>query len=273
MKRIRRKFGLLIALGLLAAMLCIPGFLAWRQDRLDRDLIAAIKRNDTQAAITLLNQGADANARVESHGAVSVWRLLLNRLRGTSVAANASTPLIILLDRSGTADARGLNSYLPENFPLATALLDHGAKIDARNAVGWNPLNLAILSGKNQTVHLLLARGASVKPFQIGTSRILSVPLIWACSARQCSTAEITDLLDHGANINDQDSLGETPMFAAVKNFRPDVVRLLLARRADLTHKDLHGRTVLMWVQHFRNAAKLREIALLLEVASKSPEP
>jgi len=62
-------------------------------------------------------------------------------------------------------------------------------------------------------------------------------------------------------------------LFAGAKNFRPDVVRLLLARCADLTHKDLHGKTVLMWAQHFRNAPELRETAPLLLVASTSSQP
>jgi ankyrin repeat protein len=270
LRLILRKFRLVIVLGLLTAILSVPWLIVWRQDRLDQDLIAAIRRTDTQAAIALLNRGADANARVESHGTVPTWRLLWNRLRGQPAAADASTPLILLLDGSEKADARGRPVYLPENVPLATALLDHGAKINARNAVGWNPLNLAILSGKNQTVHLLLARGADVRPVRIGKTGILSVPLIWACSAGHCSTAEITDLLDHGAGINDQDSTGETPIFAAVMRFRPDVVRLLLARHADLTPKDIHGRTVLMWVQHFRTAPQLREIAPLLKVAPTS---
>jgi ankyrin repeat protein len=94
------------------------------------------------------------------------------------------------------------------------------------------------------------------------------VPLVWACGAGHCSTAVITDLLDHGAGLNDQDGVGETPIYAAVTRFRPDLVRLLLARHADLTPKDMHGRTILMWVQHFRNAPQLREIAPLLEAAS-----
>ena len=270
MRLILRKFRLVIVLGLVAVMLCIPWYIVWRQDRLDHDLIAAIRRNDIQAAIALLDRGADANARVDSHGTVPVWHLLWDRLRGKPAAADASTPLILLLDRSGKADARGVSAFLPENVPLVAALLDHGAKINARSPVGWNPLNLAILSGKNQTVHLLLARGADVRPVRVGKSGILSVPLIWACSAGHCSTAEITDLLDHGAGINDQDSLGETPIFAAVTHLRPDVVRLLLARHPDLTPKDTHGRTVLMWVQHFRNAPELREIAPLISAASTS---
>lgn len=273
MRRVLRKFGLLITLGFLVAMLCIPWLIVGRQSRLDQDLIAAIKRNDTQAAIALLNRGADANAAVELHSTVSVWSLMLNRLRGQPAAANASTPLILLLDRSGKADARGWLAYQSENLPLVTALLDHGAKINARNAVGWNPLNLAILGGKNQTIHLLLARGADVQPARIGKMKLLSVPLIWACSTKGCSPTEITDLLDHGAKLNDQDSLGQTPIYAAVTHLRPDIVRLLLALHPDLTLKDIHGRTVLMWVGHFRTAPELREIAPLFKVASSPSGP
>ena len=41
-------------------------------------------------------------------------------------------------------------------------------------------------------------------------------------------------LLDNGANVNDGDFISGTPLIAAVNNDHPDVVRLLLARGADV---------------------------------------
>jgi ankyrin repeat protein len=269
LKLIRRWSALWITLGLVTVLLGAPWLMLWRQYRLDHDLVAAVRRNDTQTAIALLNRGADANARAETRGAPSPWRLLWDRLRGKpAAAATGSTPLLILLEPTGNDGTAGSVHYLPDNLPITAALLDHGANINMLNQQGFNPLNLAILSKKEQTVHLLLARGADVRPVRFGTRKLLSVPLIWACGASHCSPEVIADLLDHGANINDQDYIGQTPLFAAVTRFRPAVVRQLLARHPDLTPRDIHGKTVLMWVEHFRNAPQLREIAPLIEQAA-----
>src|SRR5262245_19994140 len=81
--------------------------LAWltyaqvRQERLNRALIAAIKRYDAPAVVSLLQQGADANARDLPTTGVSIWQLLLDRLRGrpaNSPKDQFLTALMVLLD-------------------------------------------------------------------------------------------------------------------------------------------------------------------------------
>ena len=68
-----------MALLLLPVLACSVWY-AWqvRQQRLDRALIQAIKKNDTPAAIALLDRGADANATDKFDTPITLKSLLAN---------------------------------------------------------------------------------------------------------------------------------------------------------------------------------------------------
>lgn len=55
-------------------------------------------------------------------------------------------------------------------------------------------------------------------------------------------------LLSHGANINAQDSRGQTPLMHAVDRLAPDMVKLLLKHGPDRNIKDENNKTVM---EHF----------------------
>src|SRR5690242_5389582 len=87
MNRKRRKL-LLCLLVLVLLLIGLPSFLVWRevgQQSLNTSLIAAIKRNDTPAALAALNAGADANTRDNGEDKPSfsdALRNLWNRMLG-----------------------------------------------------------------------------------------------------------------------------------------------------------------------------------------------
>src|SRR5579859_2335248 len=135
MNRTRRKRDGLIFLTLLALLIGVPvGFISRqvRQERLNRNLIAAVKANDTKAVVSLLDQGANANCRDEPHRKFSMWQTLMQVVRRRRPPPSYSlTPLLDALEpRALPSYAHDLFGSPPENLRLVRALLNHGAQIN-----------------------------------------------------------------------------------------------------------------------------------------------
>src|SRR5579884_3727175 len=89
----KKHHSLIIALMLLAALVGGLGWLVYapiRQERLNHALISAIKLNDSKQALALLAEGADPNSRDVPPQHLSLWRLMLDRLRGIPPAPSAA---------------------------------------------------------------------------------------------------------------------------------------------------------------------------------------
>lgn len=95
--------------------------------------------------------------------------------------------------------------------------------------------------GKAKKLEQLLSSGAN--PNEISKQKKISL-LHYA--AKSGDTATISLLLKHGAKINAQDSLGETPLFYASKSFHNNniAIRFLLQKGADHTITNYHGKTL-----------------------------
>jgi ankyrin repeat protein len=189
---------------LLVAALAVLTRQAVRQERLNRALIAAVKRDDDKAVASLLQYGADANAEDETPRKRSVWQFLLDRLQGESLPRHyASSPLLVALS-SHVDDRHSYGAYLPENVTLVRSLLDHGARIDERFGAGEpTPLMWAVMSGKHATIHLLLEHRADVNAQESDHSTALTYA-VW-----RSDEETVGALLAHRANVNvRQDPLG-----------------------------------------------------------------
>src|SRR5689334_3078743 len=84
---------------LVAGFVGVPVLLTWRavrQARLDRALIAAVKENNTQSVVSLLAQGADANARNVPPDTRPFWRQILTRLRRIQPQERPSYPALLV---------------------------------------------------------------------------------------------------------------------------------------------------------------------------------
>jgi ankyrin repeat protein len=197
-----------------------------RQQRLNRELIAAIEREDVPAALLALDRGADANARDKP--AEPVWRTLSDRLRRQAPASYnyPSTPLVLSLvwPRS------------PLNAMLVQALINHRARPNDRGGwLGLTPIWLAVSNGDSASTRVLLEHGASptlLPPRWDGyrwffPSRNL---LILALERRQRAVAE--DLVERGFDVNSPQDDGMTALGAAVMWGDPSVTSMLLRHGA-----------------------------------------
>src|SRR5262249_2781483 len=158
-------------------------------------LIAAIKDNDDRAALALLAQGADANARDTGEEDLSLWqqvRCLFDRMQGKK--AHEQTALMLAVEQ-------GRFNYL-DYADLVQALLDKGADMHVTDKEGSPPLLLACMSGQMQVTRILAERGAGVNVKDINAF----TPLIYAIMYDDAQTVQV--LLRHGADVNAQDAAG-----------------------------------------------------------------
>lgn len=224
----------LIALFCLVAI-CVPAiwlFRAERQERLSRQLIAAMKCGDTAQAIVTLERGADANARDGQY--LPAWLRIWNTLRGQRQRTDtAPTPLLIL----------GREDYPWLDDPrLVQALLAHGANVNVVDSDGYNPLVYALYKRRSATARLLINSGQNGTDKQ-GVSNLLNMA-IW--SGNDSMTIEL--MLQHGADPNrpsmffpfgiergaNMNELGVyLPLGTAIVKGDPATVRCLLRYHAD----------------------------------------
>ncbi len=142
---------------------------------------------------------------------------------------------------------------------LVRLLLDHGARIDARDAYGETALMAAVNCGQLVIARLLLDRGARVDlPGARGRTVLhLAVsaderaylrkppdtPERWEpASARTL----VCWLLTAGANVHTPGEYGRTALFECLKTLDVDIAGDLLAAGADVNHRDDSGATVLI---------------------------
>lgn len=232
---------------LLACMVVSLGWLI-RQQRLNRALIAAIKQYDTQVALTLLDQGADANSRDKPGLSLNdIWFLLWNRRK--SVPEDYETALMV-------ASQKGSPTILK-------LLLDHGADPNAHMMGGFTALMLADDAGGRGSCNchrLLVERGANIN----ARSRDGGTALMCAVAFRRMGCTRF--LVEHGADVNAMDNTGQTALMCAVagRGSTWRLVEFLLTHGAAVNIKTNTGATPLKWAK-----GKPQIISLLKRAGAK----
>lgn len=88
----------------------------------------------------------------------------------------------------------------------ATYLLDHGADVEAPNAFGERPLQVASRCGHVALVTLLLSRGAAAKASESGPTDSAPSPLVLATLGRHMGVLRV--LLAAGVDVEEAGSNG-----------------------------------------------------------------
>ena len=116
---------------------------------------------------------------------------------------------------------------------MVDLLLGAGADVNATNDLSITPLYLASANGNAQVVHALLAKGASPNtPSETGVTPLMEAARSGAADAARA-------LIDRGADVNARErDRQQSALMWAVARRHPEVVKLLLAHKADV-----HART------------------------------
>jgi uncharacterized protein len=216
-------------------------------DRINAALIAAVRKNDTGAAIAALQEGADPNTRDNGGLLTSTRRHALgwlNQLRSprpTATSIYEPTALQLALEPRSVPNTT-LGLIPPENPPLIRTLIDAGADIDHRDVNGETPLMLAISYGYEETVRLLLDRGADPNVVAEGSSP--GTPLMVAVHFGHRRI--VTLLLARGASVNLRDGTTYTPLMCAAEHGDADIAQALLLKGARVDARDDTGSTALI---------------------------
>ena len=162
-------------------------------------------RQSAEVIAFLLAHGADANAT--NAGGDSPLKLAIRR----DLGAEAIGRLLAAGAAPAGLEHEAAGRDYGEAIAVLEALLDAGARVDARDASGATPLHAAAKYGSPEMVHALLSRGAEVA----ATTREGETALhqaLWLPSLTPERTAKVVALLvAAGADPDRADRAGKTP--------------------------------------------------------------
>jgi cytohesin len=205
-----------------------------RNERGETALNIAARNGDAEAAVLLLDAGADPAAMNGCGGSAADW------YGENAPVWCGETPL--------HAAVYGRYADVVELF------LSRGADPNTRNADRETPLHVAALVGDAAIAALLIGRGADPNA-RDNSGR---TPLHHAARRRRGAKA-VRLLVESGAEVDARDYAGKTPLHVAAENLNVGAIKELLRAGADPTARDNEGLTP-------RDAAARRGHACIAEM-------
>ncbi len=206
---------------LLVAMPCVFVARQYHQMKLDRALIAAIRREDADGVDLLLASGANANARDTPPRSVIQNIRIMMRAKPDPWP----TALVVAVD--------------PPRVPrIVKDLIAAGADVNAKDVQGNTALDRAAYYDIGECIQILIAAGANVN-----ATSDTETPLYNASDSGNAQVVGI--LLNSGANVNARLKYGSTALMAASSANHPKILNALLVAGADVNLSDTQGYTAL----------------------------
>lgn len=212
-------------------------------------LMDAALSGNLNIANLLLKNGADPKLRSKK------GRSVLH-----SAVFSANLEMVSLMLKSGAALMR---ATMAADVKRVQALLAAGADASRRDRQGESPLSYAVAHDLNEVTKVLRSAGVERLP---GDKAISPQSIVHA--GGQGALGTILDLLDSGTPIDLTDEDGDTALTAAAAH--PGVVKVLVKRGADLSHRNGEGKTAYMIAAA---SSRVRMVDTLKESGSPIEEP
>ena len=180
-------------------------------------LLAAIRKNNTDAALYLIERGADIN--------------LVGNLPRDTIVENGTR-----VYSYGGSYAPLNAAFLYNNKKLIKLLIHKGANINNKESRNYPLLTTAIHNGDRELIELLLTKRPDLNVGEFS-------PLLAACAKNDMETTKI--LLQQKSDIMANDSNNNTPLHIASLNENVKMAELLLAHGIDINSKNKQGDTAL----------------------------
>lgn len=156
-----------------------------------------------------------------------------------------------LLEKRGDLDMTHSSAPLervvetPERIGMVRQLLAAGVPVDDGGPIAQQPLWAATARGNDVAIRELLAASPGVFKKRGGEYNGLLLQCIWSHNSERWSgpPKALKVLVEAGLDVNVRDSLGLTPLHAAVLRSAPESVELLLSHGADVHAKTKDGKT------------------------------
>ena len=170
-------------------------------------------------------------------GHQEIMRLLINA--GANVNWCGPTDLGKEYNRKRFSPLIKATSY--NEIEVVKLLIDAGAYIDQADGIGRTPLQYAVIAGCVDVINLLLDNGADINSAdEDGTTSLILAIMIGIPANLYSDIVKL--LIERGADLEKADEDGDTPLTKAVRYGMLEMVKLLIANGASLTH-DAGGGT------------------------------
>ncbi|MFZ2959136.1 MAG: ankyrin repeat domain-containing protein [Candidatus Ozemobacteraceae bacterium] len=152
----------------------------------------------------------------------------------------------LLLERGAEVDARNAVGATPlhlaslrGNASAAARLIKAGAGLAATDSTGLTPLHMAALYGSDRTIDLLLSKESPLEALDNEGQTPLHI------AVRHGNLAAADRLLHAGASVNRVSKEGAAALHFAAESNDPRLINRLLEAKADVNIRDAKGRTPL----------------------------
>ena len=240
------------------------------KEKINKDLMKAVKQGDYEKCKELIEQGADVNCelcplhKAVYNGAYEICKLLLEcNAKVNKQDSDNDTPLHLasdpqicklLIEKGAYVNAKNDSFHTPlqavmalyqkatvdkgrHYFEIFKLLLEHGADIDTQDDKGNSLLHMAVAVNDAEQIEFLLKKGARVNII----NKWKNSPLHRAVIKKNHKSIQI--LLDHGADVNLADKTGDTPLHLALQIGDQEAIQILLDNDANVNRKNEDGET------------------------------
>lgn len=218
-------------------------------------LMLVAKKASTGLIKTLLRAGANASTNVKDKQGQTALMYIANAFDQSGIALPAVRTLLAAGANVNESDANGQSAlmfaaarYSNSTLSLVKLLIAAGADVNQVDATGQTALMLAAKTNSTEVVKALLKGGATAsinaKDKNNGTALLGTLTQLSYAPA-----ATIAALLAAGANVDDANAEGQTPLILAAQRNNLAVIKMLLEAHASINVRDKSGRTALMYIR------------------------